>query len=167
MLCVSCASFGFCCDATTQRSDQIIAMAVIIFGFWNVPIVRNCINPLKLFTIGWHELCHISAVSPYFVLIVHRPKTAQSCVGHSLWRAHTENHHRPACRGCDNCGRRTSFIHSVCRVHRFHVTWRTVCTCRLGHACREDHELCSGGRPYHALGPCTRQVVSIAAYHIG
>jgi len=41
---------------------QIVAMAVIIFGFWNVPVVRNFINPLKLFTIGWHELCHISAV---------------------------------------------------------------------------------------------------------
>ncbi|KAF9453521.1 hypothetical protein P691DRAFT_800148 [Macrolepiota fuliginosa MF-IS2] len=39
----------------------IVAMAVIIFGFWNVPIVRNLINPLKLFTIGWHELCHIIA----------------------------------------------------------------------------------------------------------
>ncbi|KDQ26793.1 hypothetical protein PLEOSDRAFT_1043678, partial [Pleurotus ostreatus PC15] len=38
----------------------IIAMSVVIFGFWNVPGVRNIINPLKLFTIGWHELCHIS-----------------------------------------------------------------------------------------------------------
>ena len=37
-------------------------MAVVIFGFWNVPVVRNLINPLKLFTIGWHELCHITAV---------------------------------------------------------------------------------------------------------
>ncbi|KAG6890094.1 hypothetical protein C0995_012043 [Termitomyces sp. Mi166 len=43
------------------NSDQIIAMAVIIFGFWNVPIVRNLINPLKLFTIALHEFCHISA----------------------------------------------------------------------------------------------------------
>ncbi|KXN86627.1 hypothetical protein AN958_09931 [Leucoagaricus sp. SymC.cos] len=42
-------------------SDQMVAMAVIIFGFWNVPVVRNLINPLKLFTIGWHELCHIIA----------------------------------------------------------------------------------------------------------
>ncbi|KAG6813160.1 hypothetical protein H0H92_013567 [Tricholoma furcatifolium] len=42
-------------------SDQIIAMAVIIFGFWNVPIVRNLINPLKLFTIALHEFCHIVA----------------------------------------------------------------------------------------------------------
>ncbi|KAF9485464.1 hypothetical protein BDN70DRAFT_795804, partial [Pholiota conissans] len=39
----------------------IVAMAVVIFGFWNVPVVRNLINPLKLFAIGWHELCHISA----------------------------------------------------------------------------------------------------------
>ncbi|RDB20847.1 hypothetical protein Hypma_012056 [Hypsizygus marmoreus] len=39
----------------------ILAMAVIIFGFWNVPIVRNIITPLKLFTIGLHELCHIAA----------------------------------------------------------------------------------------------------------
>lgn len=51
----------------TPTSDQvvvlyvIIAMSVIIFGFWNVPVVRNLINPLKLFTIGWHELCHIIA----------------------------------------------------------------------------------------------------------
>ena len=37
-------------------------MAVIVFGFWNVPIVRTLINPLKLFTIGWHELCHVCAV---------------------------------------------------------------------------------------------------------
>ncbi|KAJ7281794.1 peptidase M50B-like-domain-containing protein [Mycena rebaudengoi] len=51
----------------TPSGDQIvvlyviIAMAVVIFGFWNVPGVRNCINPLKLFAIGWHELCHIMA----------------------------------------------------------------------------------------------------------
>jgi len=47
---------------TALRRTQIIAMSVIIFGFWNVPVVRNLINPLKLFTIGWHELCHVSAV---------------------------------------------------------------------------------------------------------
>lgn len=53
--------------AVVPSNDQvvviyvIIAMAVIIFGFWNVPVVRNFINPLKLFTIGLHEFCHISA----------------------------------------------------------------------------------------------------------
>ncbi|KAH6916173.1 peptidase M50B-like-domain-containing protein [Coprinopsis sp. MPI-PUGE-AT-0042] len=51
----------------SPSSDQVvvlyvlIAMAVVIFGFWNVPVIRNLINPLKLFTIGWHELCHITA----------------------------------------------------------------------------------------------------------
>ncbi|KAJ7449585.1 peptidase M50B-like-domain-containing protein [Mycena latifolia] len=48
-------------DTFQPSGDQIIAFAVVIFGFWNVPGVRNCINPLKLFTIGWHELCHIAA----------------------------------------------------------------------------------------------------------
>jgi len=37
----------------------IVVYAVIIFAFWNIPGARNLINPLKLFTIGWHELCHI------------------------------------------------------------------------------------------------------------
>lgn len=37
-------------------------MAVVIFGFWNVPGIRHLINPLKLLTIGAHELFHIIAV---------------------------------------------------------------------------------------------------------
>uniref|UniRef100_D8Q0G5 Peptidase M50B-like-domain-containing protein n=1 Tax=Schizophyllum commune (strain H4-8 / FGSC 9210) TaxID=578458 RepID=D8Q0G5_SCHCM len=37
----------------------MISMAVVIFGLWNVPIVRKLLNPLKLFTIGLHELFHI------------------------------------------------------------------------------------------------------------
>jgi len=32
---------------------------VVIFVLWHAPGVRNVLNPLKLFTIGWHELCHI------------------------------------------------------------------------------------------------------------
>lgn len=38
----------------------IVVYAVVIFAFWNIPGARNLINPLKLFTIGWHELCHIT-----------------------------------------------------------------------------------------------------------
>ncbi|KAI0367055.1 hypothetical protein BV20DRAFT_971167 [Pilatotrama ljubarskyi] len=38
----------------------IVVYAVVIFAFWNIPGARVVINPLKLFTIGWHELCHIS-----------------------------------------------------------------------------------------------------------
>ena len=44
-------------------SQQIVVYAVVIFAVWNIPAVRNVINPLKLFTIGWHELCHIIVVS--------------------------------------------------------------------------------------------------------
>ncbi|TFK32787.1 peptidase M50B-like-domain-containing protein [Crucibulum laeve] len=63
----SVSSISSSTNPLQPSSDQvvvlyvIIAMAVVIFGFWNVPIVRNCINPLKLFTIGWHELCHVIA----------------------------------------------------------------------------------------------------------
>jgi len=57
-------------------------MAVVIFGMWNVPIVRILINPLKLFTIGWHELCHITAVCvPWpslqtLIGLIHSPEQA-------------------------------------------------------------------------------------------
>ncbi|KAJ3769922.1 peptidase M50B-like-domain-containing protein [Lentinula raphanica] len=55
-------------SAITPSADQaghihfmILSMAVVTFGFWNVPGIRHLINPLKLFTIGAHELCHIIA----------------------------------------------------------------------------------------------------------
>lgn len=41
-------------------------MSVVIFGVWNVPGLRNLINPLKLFTIGLHEMSHIIAVRALF-----------------------------------------------------------------------------------------------------
>ncbi|KAL0567642.1 hypothetical protein V5O48_014350 [Marasmius crinis-equi] len=63
----SSSSPGGSISGMAPNDDQIvvlyviIAMAVVIFGFWNVPGVRHCINPFKLFTIGAHELCHITA----------------------------------------------------------------------------------------------------------
>jgi len=39
----------------------IVVYTVVIFALWNIPGARNLINPLKLMTIGWHELCHIVA----------------------------------------------------------------------------------------------------------
>jgi len=39
----------------------IVVFIVVIFAFWVLPIFRVLINPLKLFTIGWHELCHVIA----------------------------------------------------------------------------------------------------------
>jgi len=41
---------------------QTVVYSVVIFGIWNIPVARTLINPLKLFTIGWHEFCHIVAV---------------------------------------------------------------------------------------------------------
>ncbi|KAI1796633.1 peptidase M50B-like-domain-containing protein [Ganoderma leucocontextum] len=38
----------------------IVVYAVVIFAAWVMPGARILITPLKLFTIGWHELCHIS-----------------------------------------------------------------------------------------------------------
>lgn len=45
--------------------QQIVVYTVVIFAVWNIPAVRNLINPLKLFAIGWHELCHIMVVSVF------------------------------------------------------------------------------------------------------
>lgn len=48
----------------TPTHDQAVVIYVIlvyitvVFAIWNAPVVRNIIIPFKLFTIGWHELCH-------------------------------------------------------------------------------------------------------------
>jgi len=52
-------------DLPAPRDDQpAILYSSIVFLFvvavlWNLPVIRAVINPLKLYTIGWHELCHI------------------------------------------------------------------------------------------------------------
>lgn len=48
-----------------SSSPQIVVYTVVIFAVWNIPAVRNLINPLKLFAIGWHELCHIIVVGVF------------------------------------------------------------------------------------------------------
>ena len=35
---------------------------VLAIPFWFLPGARTVIAPLKLFVIGWHELCHMMAV---------------------------------------------------------------------------------------------------------
>jgi hypothetical protein len=37
----------------------IAVYCVVILAVWNIPGARQIINPLKLLTVGWHELCHI------------------------------------------------------------------------------------------------------------
>ncbi|EJD48294.1 hypothetical protein AURDEDRAFT_113110 [Auricularia subglabra TFB-10046 SS5] len=42
----------------------IVVFTIVIFGLWVLPLFRVLINvrgPLQLFTIGWHELCHVTA----------------------------------------------------------------------------------------------------------
>ncbi|KAI9509126.1 peptidase M50B-like-domain-containing protein [Russula earlei] len=41
-----------------RTTHRILVYAVVLFGLWNIPGARLLINPLKLFAIGWHELCH-------------------------------------------------------------------------------------------------------------
>ncbi|KAI0051039.1 hypothetical protein FA95DRAFT_1555082 [Auriscalpium vulgare] len=38
----------------------IVVYSVVLFGLWTIPGARVAINPLKLFAIGWHELCHVT-----------------------------------------------------------------------------------------------------------
>ncbi|EPT01312.1 hypothetical protein FOMPIDRAFT_1049021 [Fomitopsis schrenkii] len=38
-----------------------VVFTVVIFGLWVIPILRLLIVPLKLFTVGFHEFCHIVA----------------------------------------------------------------------------------------------------------
>ncbi|KAH7335301.1 peptidase M50B-like-domain-containing protein [Rhizoctonia solani] len=38
-----------------------VVFIVVISALWHIPGARTLINPLKLFTIGWHELSHMAA----------------------------------------------------------------------------------------------------------
>ena len=49
--------------------DQTVVYTVVIFALWNIPGARVLINPLKLLTIGWHELSHIVAVRRDVILL--------------------------------------------------------------------------------------------------
>ncbi|KAF8494752.1 peptidase M50B-like-domain-containing protein [Hysterangium stoloniferum] len=36
----------------------VLVYITFVFAVWSAPVVRVVIMPFKLFTIGWHELCH-------------------------------------------------------------------------------------------------------------
>lgn len=129
-------------------------MAVIIFGFWNVPIVRNCINPLKLFTIGWHELCHIFAVRAFRTLFFFTLEANMAYhSGNTLWWSNIENHHRSTHWRGYHCRRWKSSVYTSFRVYRLYATRGSFCPCRLGYTCGEGNELCTWDRAYHASRP--------------
>ncbi|CAE6376122.1 unnamed protein product [Rhizoctonia solani] len=43
------------------NAESVTIGVVVISALWHIPGARTLINPLKLFTIGWHELCHMAA----------------------------------------------------------------------------------------------------------
>ena len=51
-----------CAVRVPNTDGQIVVYAVVLFGLWNIPGARVIINPLKLFAIGWHEVCHAALV---------------------------------------------------------------------------------------------------------
>lgn len=117
-------------------------MAVIIFGFWNVPVVRNLINPLKLFTIGWHELCHISAVCIQ-ALVVFLHVLIVSTGNPHRW-TNTQNHYRPPCRRGNNRRRRCTRLCSVIGLYWLDITRWGVYSRRMEHISGQSVELCVG-----------------------
>lgn len=79
---VRLSSSALVCIHPTNPGPKIVVYAVVIFALWNIPGARLLITPLKLFTIGWHELCHIvvvrtlTYVSPLVFFADHRPDDA-------------------------------------------------------------------------------------------
>ena len=124
-------------------------MAVIIFGFWNVPVIRNLINPLKLFTIGWHELCHIIVVSLFSPPSQLRwIKTL--FIGHPDRRSNIEDNDRSVCWRSHNCGGWYSDSDSLGRLHRIDVVRWSIYSCRIHQSCGEDYEFRAGHWSSHA-----------------
>jgi hypothetical protein len=129
-------------------SQQIVVYTVVIFAVWNIPAVRNVINPLKLFTIGWHELCHIIVVSDFHPgVYCQNPQRIVAYPGGSNWRNDSASIYRSERWWMHQGRRRLSTSHSRCGLYRVNVPW---CGLRLGglrHACIENNEL--GHRFWH------------------
>jgi hypothetical protein len=81
-----------CMSGLHEKSSQIIVYTVVIFGVWNIPGARLLITPLKLLTIGFHELCHIAAVRPLISL----PFVSLRLIRCSFMLGHTHRRVDPA-----------------------------------------------------------------------
>ena len=141
-------------------------MSVIIFGFWNVPIVRNFINPLKLFTIGWHELCHVFAVR--FVMYLYLGTAllwlTVSHTGNIVWWPSIEDNYRPPRWRGDDRGGWSPDLHTMLRIYWISFVRWCFCPSRMGHARRENNELRPRNRTHYASCFGKGQTVS-TAYH--
>lgn len=147
---------------------QIVVYAVVIFAVWNIPAVRNVINPLKLFTIGWHELCHIIAVSDINPSVCCRDtpflNTFVTLVGHPDWWNDSTRFYRPEYRWMYQSRRRLATSHSLCRLHRVHLPWRNFRLSRLRHSCFKNNELGPWLRDVRPVSPRQRQAVGPSVF---
>jgi hypothetical protein len=135
-------------------------MAVVIFGFWNVPGVRNFIIPLKMFSIGLHEMCHVIAVSILSHAFRSCPSHVPLCplgkTGYNYRRIRTKDNNRPSHRRMYDCRRRVADIHTLIRIHRLRFVGRTIRACRMGHAGSESDEFCARSWVDTTAETCTR-----------
>ena len=122
------------------NSPQIVVYAVVIFAFWNIPGARVLINPLKLFTIGWHELCHITAVRAQAPLTAHIPELTIP-TGNTNGRHSCTSVHRPRPWRGDASRRRSADAYPHGRLCRVHHVRRCIDSSRIRHAGRQDYEL--------------------------
>jgi hypothetical protein len=129
---------------SSRPVGQIVVYAVVLFGLWTIPGARLLINPLKLFAIGWHELCHAILVRspPYSFPGVHTPRlTSRPTVGDIDGRndhAHVDRSHNG---WIHHRARWPSSFDPLCRLHRFHAIGRFVHPWRLRHACVQNPQL--------------------------
>ena len=127
------ALFYHHCSAHWTHCVKIVVYAVVIFGVWHIPGARVVINPLKLFTIGWHELCHIIAVRSHLIFSCGLHHGAH-CISGNIDRGHNiKNNHWPNHGWCNHSRRRHTIHHPLLRVHRVKSVWRTIYPWRLGY----------------------------------
>jgi hypothetical protein len=139
---------------SSRRMLQIVVYAVVLFGLWTIPGARLIINPLKLFAIGWHELCHAILVRPplFSPHGVRPPRlTAQPTVGDIDRRndhAHVDRSHNG--RIHHRAGRSPA-LDPLCRLHRLHAPGRPVPPRRFRHARGQNSQFCRGRRADSAV----------------
>ena len=143
----------------TSLFQQIVVYTVVIFALWNIPAVRNVINPLKLFAIGWHELCHIIVVS-----VVHPGAYCRNApflntfvvfVGYPDWRNDTASLYRPERWRVHQSRRRLPTSHSFCGLYRVRVLRCSLRPGGLRHPHIKNNEL--GPRFWHDHPISSRQ----------
>lgn len=150
---------------------QIVVYFVVILALWNLPGARVVINPLKLMTIGWHELCHITAVRSTTSLLhsagAHRSYRLFPSIGNIHGRDSSKCNNRSESRRVySSRGRRTN-SYSRSRLRWFNFVWRWIRSCRIRHARRKGRQLLLWNWTASTPHPCPGKVVrQLTVYHV-